>query len=543
MAQRNCHRVHHVAAVLLLLGAACFASPAAAETTTTIVAQHSAKCLDVRGGPQSKSDGARIEQWHCTGAANQSWYLRSQGGIENQYELVASNGGKCVEVIAGATANQAGIQQATCNASPRQLWTLRPATAGVYEIINVPSNRCLDVTGGPKATADGVYTELYDCTGAFNQAWALTVPQAETRDPLAWPFAADSIWNMPIGSGAVYVAANISSTPGAGKIADADWAPMPQIDRERIILYPTAKDTSIEYNNAGWSGSDRCPVVGGTKNGLPFKAPIPDDYVVPNTNGNECAAILARDGHTVIQTQPFARCTKGGPATSLLKFPDVDLFGDGRLGSHGGSKLSALGGSIRVGELRPGSLGPRHALKIDVYASEVLFHCTTKADCFRWPAATADSSALGRYGAANDNQNRAMKMGTLLAIPASVNLGDLGLETEPGRQLAWTLQNYGAYVVDTLGGPALSINAEDALPPYKSKLVEFKADYGFDMEGRVRDADADTDPKADEAHRRKAPWVRDMQRLVEALYAVDNNSPTSIGGGGPPLQPLAPPFQ
>ncbi|MFD2270369.1 hypothetical protein ACFS07_02445 [Undibacterium arcticum] len=39
------------------------------------------------------------------------------------------------------------------------------------------------------------------------------------------------------------------------------------------------------------------------------------------------------------------------------------------------------------------------------------------------------------------------------------------------------------------------------------------------------------------------PWVRDMQRLVQALYVVNNNSPTSIGGGGTPRQPLAPPLQ
>lgn len=30
-----------------------------------------------------------------------------------------------------------------------------------------------------------------------------------SRDPLAWPFVQSSIWNMPIGSEAVYVPANI----------------------------------------------------------------------------------------------------------------------------------------------------------------------------------------------------------------------------------------------------------------------------------------------------------------------------------------------
>jgi hypothetical protein len=35
---------------------------------------------------------------------------------------------------------------------------------------------------------------------------------------------------------------------------------------------------------------------------------------------------------------------------------------------------------------------------------------------------------------------------------------------------------------------------------------------------------------------------RDMDRLFLALAVVDNNSATSVGGGGTPRQPLAPPF-
>ncbi|MFC3109201.1 hypothetical protein ACFOFO_14720, partial [Undibacterium arcticum] len=102
----------------------------------------------------------------------------------------------------------------------------------------------------------------------------------------------------------------------------------------------------------------------------------------------------------------------------------------------------------------------------------------------------------------------------------------LGLETEPGKQLAWTLQNYGAYIVDSTGGPAFALNAENG--PDGSLRTQFKADWGFDLEQRVQGA---------------TPWVRDMQRLVQALYVVNNNSPTSIGGGGTPRQPLAPSLQ
>ena len=36
------------------------------------------------------------------------------------------------------------------------------------------------------------------------------------RDPIAWPFAADSIWNMPIHNGAKYVDAQIEMPTAAG---------------------------------------------------------------------------------------------------------------------------------------------------------------------------------------------------------------------------------------------------------------------------------------------------------------------------------------
>jgi hypothetical protein len=116
-----------------------------------------------------------------------------------------------------------------------------------------------------------------------------------------------------------------------------------------------------------------------------------------------------------------------------------------------------------------------------------------------------------------------MKMGALLAIPASNNLSSIGFETEPGRQLAWTLQNYGAYIVDDGYGAQVGFATENG--PDGSFIKQFQADYGFSFPQRVID---------------NTPFMRDVQRLMKALNVVDNNGPSSIGGGGTPLQPLAP---
>ncbi len=61
---------------------------------------------------------------------------------------------------------------------------------------------------------------------------------------------------MPIGSGAVYVPANLSANFGNG-------AGMPQIDDERIVLKPTAPLTTINYSSVGWDGGNRCNATGG----------------------------------------------------------------------------------------------------------------------------------------------------------------------------------------------------------------------------------------------------------------------------------------
>jgi hypothetical protein len=352
--------------------------------------------------------------------------------------------------------------------------------------------------------------------GAGQAAMAGRAARPE-RDPMRSPFSSKSIWNMPIGSRAVYVPAGLSGRPG-----NSPWAAMPGIDEEHIVMQPDAPPTAVHLSQAGWSGQDRC----GAGGGLLAMVPMPKGYVVGSDNRNSVGAFLLPDRRTIVQVQPLARCNAGAPATAMVSFVETDLYGAGIAGAHGGSGLSAIGGSIRVGELRPGApTGPRHALKVNVYAKEALYQCKTSSDCYRWPASKADAYAVGVYGVASGNKNRAMKMGALLAIPASVPLASLHLRTAPARQLAWTLQNYGAYIVDDSYAPGFDLNVEEG--PDGSVRQQFKADWGFDMMQRVT---------------QDSPWVRDLQTLVEALHVVSNNRPGHPGGGGRPRQPLAPPI-
>jgi hypothetical protein len=336
---------------------------------------------------------------------------------------------------------------------------------------------------------------------------------APTRNPLAQPFASTSIWNTPIGSGAVYVAADIKVATGTTLEADDDV----------IVLTPAAPSTDIYVNTADWDPTmSRCPVQGA----LLFAAPIPSDFVVPDPmqeTPNSGLAVLLADGRTIKQTQPFARCTAAQPGTSHYDFADEDLYGPGIGGAHGGSGLSAIGGTIRLGELRPNGAPPHHALKFELFAADNYYNDGQQADCSRWPASGCDgyfdtSGNALKYGGTNP----ALRPGSLLALSTSVAISSLDLKTEPAQLIAWTLQNYGAYLVDDTAWSAYAVCVENGAAG--SFEAQFQADWGYSI-----DTDGTT-----------GAFALDMQKLVSALSVVNNNAASAVGGGGTPLQPLAP---
>jgi len=333
---------------------------------------------------------------------------------------------------------------------------------------------------------------------------------AASRDPLRWPFSTTSIWNTPIGSGAVYVPAGIVPATAYGMTVDQDL----------IVMRPSAPALTVMTTTADWDNTkDRCP----PSSPALFTAPVPDDFVfapvLPNTP-NASTAILAADGRTLKQTQPFSRCTAAGPATSHYDSADVDIAGDGATGAHGGSGLSAIGGTLRIGELRPDGPPVRHALKVELDAALNYGACATYSDCYRWPATQADTYATTGYGGANP----ALEPGALLAIPAAVDVAQLGLETPAAAMLAFTLQNYGAYVVDDVAWAVYALCVE--LGPDGDFTQQFQSDWGFTMTPSSKNT----------------PWARDMDRLFGVLAVVDDNTAATPGGGGTPLQPPAPPL-
>lgn len=343
-----------------------------------------------------------------------------------------------------------------------------------------------------------------------------------TRDPLTQPFIPQSIWNMPIGSGATFVSANLAADPPGGNYGYIE------ADDEGIVLSPTSPATMVYYSKVGWGGGNRCTdTTTGQDDGLPVTVPIPSSYVVPNGGGNSEAVFLQSDQQTLISVEPFARCTAGTYGTAYIASPDFNdnLYSTGYKGAHGGSYLSDLGGTIRLGELRPTQAGPTHALKFDISSAIEFFHPSSLATAYTWPAQTADSdwSTYGTVSPHANATNKYMVMGALLAIPSSVNINEIGLQTQEGKQLAWTLQNYGAYIVDSTGGAGMNLCVEHGSAG--DFETQFQSDWGLAFNTYVINNTA---------------WIQDIEIIRPLLSIVTNNTSSSIGGGGTPLQPLAP---
>lgn len=335
------------------------------------------------------------------------------------------------------------------------------------------------------------------------------------RDPLLWPFRSDSIWNTPIGDAASYVDAGI--TAGTGLDPDEDL----------LILTPTAPVVPVYEHTAGWdAATTRCANV--TPKVL-ANVPIPSDFRTdPGYRGatpNAAAAVLLPDGRTVSQMQPFHRCADGRAITQYVFDNDDLVSGTGLVGAHGGSAMSSIGGTIRVGELRPGSR-IRHALKLEVFGKKFLALRQDSTPGYRWPASRADEYASAGY----QGPIPALEMGALLALRPDFDLKTLA--TEPAKILATALRDYGGYVVDDTAQDVVAVATEWG--PAGRVSTEFSANYGFDL-GTPSDVDCRTSADA-------CAWRNDIKRVVGALAVVDNNTPGSVGGPGKRRVACAPPI-
>lgn len=320
------------------------------------------------------------------------------------------------------------------------------------------------------------------------------------RDPWYRPYAASSIWNTPIGSGAVYV-------PSGYPVMTANAV-------DPVHLVRAAASDPVRQVREPYRWLDRCnPAARPT--GLSIRLPdgfvigdarrLPDGtWVTPNNAG----VVLDPDGRTVRSFTLMCRDSRGGPlyANHRGESATTDLYGDGRLGLHGASRMSILGGAIRPGELTSGR-PIAHALDLVLYTK---YAAITADGCFRWPAAGCDGYASPGHPD-NDGRYRGtvpdLQIGSLLALPPEVTYADLGVTTPVGRLLFDAMQDFGGYWT------------EDSASERNYLVIDSSA---------TADIDAFARPAT------KA----EFGRIIAAARVVANNGPDTIGGGGTPRAPV-----
>src|SRR6185295_6493381 len=164
-----------------------FASGLIASTVAVVLqADHSGQCMNVNGA--SKSSGANIIQWPCSGATNEQWTLVPQG---TRYQVIAKNSGLCLTVNGNSNASGATLVQTACSTAGNELWTLKPV-GRAYQLVAQNSGLCATVNNASQSSA----TQLVQtsCDTSLNKLWSMslaTLPSSWTGiislavDPIA----------------------------------------------------------------------------------------------------------------------------------------------------------------------------------------------------------------------------------------------------------------------------------------------------------------------------------------------------------------------
>lgn len=239
------------------------------------------------------------------------------------------------------------------------------------------------------------------------------------RDPFRQPFAADSPWNLPLGSDAEY--ARIESPDfsiyGGGNLNVADWT--------HPIYRASEGDPLVTIQE--FRRREKLAIR------IPAEAQ-PD----PQADGH--LHIVDPSGRWVYEMYQAVR--RGDDLIQTNRLVKNDLYGPGVYDDWHGVRAyggSAIGGLIRQGEL---TTGIHHPLAVAVrrYAMN---KNGAHGKPYVWPASAADVGWETTYGSYGN-----LYMGSLLAIPPEVDLDALGLRSRAGMEIAQALQTYGAYITD-----------------------------------------------------------------------------------------------
>lgn len=304
-------------------------------------------------------------------------------------------------------------------------------------------------------------------------------PTPGTRDAALWPFTATSPWNMPIGSGAQYAAETspVWNPASGGAINNDNGWSIP-------VFLSDASDPLVNiYDGGGFKGQMRVPT-----------------NAAPATQSDAHCCIIDTDNDKLLETygsfnRSGDRITAQHAVFNSVK--DAGVYS----GWHG---MRAYGGSALAGLIRKEEIASRnipHALAMAVQR-DAMNKNTPNGQAFVWPASNADSGWQTSYGSMGN-----LHMGSLVAIPPSVDLNALGLNAL-ALAVAKAMQDYGCYVVDAASAGS-------------ARVLYSEPGTGSSFDGATTSG---------------------ITKANAYLQVVTNNRADNVGGGGTPRRPLAPAF-
>ena len=165
--------------VTVLLSTGFFVFLSSGVQASSIMNSHNHLCFDVYGA--SKSSGAKLIQYGCSGHLNQQFNLLEKA---NGYlNIQDQNSRLCVRPVGGGTASGTKLDLEVCNVSdPAEEFKLRSYSASVKTFINHKSGKCVDVPGNSAQSA--LQLQIYSCNGSAAQIFTVNAP-APTPSPAA----------------------------------------------------------------------------------------------------------------------------------------------------------------------------------------------------------------------------------------------------------------------------------------------------------------------------------------------------------------------
>lgn len=312
-------------------------------------------------------------------------------------------------------------------------------------------------------------------------AWAPSAtppPTSGTRVAGDWPFDSGSPANVSVGSG-ITVETNLQTKTAAFLAAGANTVNAGSFSHP--VYKATLSDPVTLIDASGHNGNTMNVYI-------PLSA-------VPAGGTDKHMHVVQPDGYTLIEIYLAVR-VGSGPGSHFTGSPTItDLRGGGYNTQGGGTRAwggSAIFGLMRTTEVLAGLIP--HAIGIAITTG-------TARSGFVFPAYAEDGSPNGYSGPD--------PMGEMLVIPAATSIAAY---TGGALLLATALQDYGAYVIDTLGSGGATFYGEPGLEG-TAQLASMRASLGS---------------------------------ILSLMRVVTNNatSPTtgSIGGPGTRRRAAAPPF-